>query len=302
MTTAAAILESLTPAQERLLDEVASEYIADISMTRKPDNKVINRWLKVAYGLLDAKVPERVEICASPFAALKLANELDPAGKHTTTDYTGFGDGGWLSFYDYFHRIGVLKDDEVTDLLALVEFRKVAWDTILFDGCAIVVARPIAIRTDDEGQLHAAGAPCIEWSDGEKDFSWHGMWVPERIVMDPRSYTLAEYTAISNTEERRALAESAGWNWLADLLGAKVTSSWTDDATGLAYDLLACNDGTKLLRKQSPELKTGQQPTYLEPVHEALLTARAARKWQACPSLTPGQCEASPELSYGVEA
>lgn len=302
MTTSAAILESLTPAQERLIDKVAAEYISDISVVRKPDKKIINRWLKVAYGLLDAKVPKRVEICASPFAALKLANELDPAGKHTATDYTGFGDGGWLSFYDYFHRIGVLKDDEVVDVLALIEFRKVAWDTILFDECAIVVARPVAIRIDDEGQLHAAGAPSIEWGDGEKDFSWHGAWVAERIAMDPRSFTVDEYRAISNTEERRALAESGGWAWLADLLDAKIIDSWRDDSTALSYELMSCSDGTKLLRKQSPALKTGKQPTYIEPVHESLTTARAARKWQACPSLAPAQCEESPDLSYRTEA
>src|SRR5882724_8587089 len=102
MTKTPAVLETLTPAQERLLDKIAAEYIADIGVTRPPDMPVIKKWLKVAYGLYDRKPPKRVEICASPFAALKLANELDPAGKHTGTDDAGFGDGGWLSFYDYF--------------------------------------------------------------------------------------------------------------------------------------------------------------------------------------------------------
>ena len=64
---------------------------------------------------------------------------------------------------------------------------------------------------------------------------------------------------------------------------------------------MACSDGSKLLRKQSPPLKLGDQPVYYEPVHEDLRTAQAARKWQAT-DMTPAQCEADPALSYGVEA
>lgn len=293
-------LETLTKAQEKLLAVVADEYIADITAggSRK-DKKAIDRWLTIVYGFYDKPVP-RVEVVGSLEAALYRANELDPKGKHTYADGTGFYDGGWLSFYDYFARIGILSKDEASDMRALIAFRKVGWDTVLFDEVAIVVRRPKAIRVDDDGRLHGQGAPCIEWHDGEKDYAWHGTWVSEKIATAPRSHTREEFLAISNTEERRALCEAAGWAWVAELLNATVIEKWTDPETGLSYTLLACSDGSKLLQKQSPPLKKGAQPVYVEPVHEDLKTARAARKWQAT-DWTPASCEADPSLSYGTE-
>lgn len=296
-----AVLESLTPEQEQLCDDVAAEYIADIVVSRDPDMIAINKWLDIVYGMYDLKRPARVEIADSPFAALKLASELT-GSQQSGVDYCGVSDAGWVSFYQYFARIGVLTADESTDLLALRDFMRSAWDTVLLDECAIVIRRPVALRLDDAGNVHGAGKSAIEWADGEKDFAWHGTWVPERIVMDPRSHTLEEYAAITNTEHRRALGESAGWAWVANLLGAKSISTWTDRKTKLSYHLLRCSDGSMLLKKKSPPLKSGEQPTYFEPVHEDLRTARAARKWQAIPALSVAECESDPDLSYAVES
>lgn len=294
------ILESLTPEQLALAEEIAEEYIRDLTQATLPDGSAITRWLDIAYGLYDRKRPDRIEICDSPEAALALASELT-GNVEAYLDDAGIGDGGWLAFYDYFRRIEVLTQDEAADVLALRDFSRIAWDSVLLDECAIVVQRPIALKVDDAGNLHCADGPALEWADGKKDFAWHGTWVPERMVLNPRSYTRDEYMAITNTEERRALSESGGWSWVAELLGAKPADEWTDPETGLGYVLLKCPSGEALLAKQSPELKDGAQPRYLEPVHEDLRTARAARKWQAT-RLTVAECEHDPALSYGVEA
>lgn len=293
-----AILESLTPEESALAESIAQECILDLVVYREPDQTHVAAWLKIAYGLYDLDMPTRVEIVDSPFAAKKLAREL--TGVDCSLDYCGVGDGGWVSFYGFFARIGVLTTEESADVRALRDFSRSAWDTLLLDGCAIVVRRPTVLKLDDAGNLHSASGPCIEWRDGERDFAWHGQWVPERIVTDPRGHTRAEYMAISNTEERRALSEAAGWAWVADLLGAKEIDGWNDPRTNLRYTLLKCEDGQKLLAKQSPRLKGGDQPSYMEPVHEDLLTACAARKWQAT-TLAPKECEADPDLSYGIE-
>jgi hypothetical protein len=303
MTTAKTkILEELSSKQLALAEAVAKEYIDDLCKPTKPHLPTIKRWLKIAYGLFDKPVPKRVEVVASPHAACKLATELT-GEKQTATDYCGVGDGGWVAFYDFFNRInriGTLADDEAGDVLALRDFSRVAWDTILLDECAIVVRRPTVLRLDDAGSLHCATGPCIEWADGEKDFAWHGTFVPERIITAPRSHTLEEYRKITNTEERRALSEAAGWDWIVRLLGASPIDAWTDPQTSLRYELLRASDGQQILAKQSPALKNKSQPKYMEPVHEDLKTARAARKWQAT-DLTPAQCEADPDLSYSVE-
>lgn len=294
------LLENLTPKQAALCEAIAEEYIADIAKPTPPDPVAIERWLDIVYGLYEMKRPARIEIAKSPHAALILATELT-GEKQTYMDYCGIVDGGWLAFYDYFKRIEILSQDESADLLALRDFSRVAWDTVLLDECAIIIQRPIALHLDDAGNMHCATGPCIEWADGEKDYAWHGTWVTERIVCSPRSHTKEEYLAITNTEQRRALSESGGWSWVAELLGAKSVDKWTDKKTRLKYDLLRCDDGQQLLSKQSPKLKDGSQPKYLEPVHEDLKTAQASRKWQAT-TLSAADCEKDPVLSYGTEA
>jgi hypothetical protein len=294
------LLESLTPKQERLMEEVAQEYIRDLTVPREPDMVIIEKWLAIAYGLYDLQVPERIEIVASPEAACLLASELT-GDKIDSLDWCGTGDGGWVSFYDFFTRIGVLSAEESADVLALRDFGRVAWDSILLDECAIVVRRPTAMRLDDRGNLHSTTGPCIEWADGEKDYAYHGTWMPEKVILGAKSYSAKEYLALSNTEQRRAVGEIIGWPKLLEMLGATSVDRWTDAATGLAYELMRTSDGAKFLRKLSPSLKDGSQPSYVEPVHEELRTARAARKWQAT-RLTAAQCESDPELSYDVEA
>jgi hypothetical protein len=293
------MLNNLTPEQLALAEQVADEYIRDLTAPTLPDGNAITRWLDIVYALYEKPRPERVEIVESPFAACALATELT-GEKQDYTDYCGIGEGGWIAFYDYFQRIGILSADEIADLLALRDFSRVSWDSLLLDECAIVIQRPLALKLDDAGNLHCADGPCILWAGGTKDFSWHGTWVSERVIIAPRSHTKAEYLAITNTEQRRALSEAAGWQWVVEILGSSVVNTWTDPETSLTYDLLRCEDGVQLLVKQSPRLKDGSQPKYLEPVHEDLKTARAARKWQAT-VLTPGQCEADPHLSYGRE-
>ena len=156
------------------------------------------------------------------------------------------------------------------------------------------------MRTDAAGDLHCSDGPAVTWRDGHPEYSWHGVWVDERVIMEPRSFSREEYLAISDTEQRRALGEAAGWDHIVELLGATRVDTWADQRTGLEYALFA-SGGDKWLRKQSPVLLTGAAPVYFEPVHEELMTARAARKWQAT-TLTPAACEADPELSYGCES
>ena len=102
-------LDTLTAEQEALCETVADEYIARLTKPKELDVSAVHRWLDVAYGLYDLKRPARVEIVDSPFAALKLSSEL-LGSKQTELDWCGISEGGWVSSYDYFNRIGVATD------------------------------------------------------------------------------------------------------------------------------------------------------------------------------------------------
>ncbi len=293
------MLEELTPEQEALIPVVVADYMKLLDPPPPIDMEVIQTWLKRVYASYSKPVPERVEVALSPQAALKLATELT-GEPQTSLDWVGVSDAGWVSRYDFWHRAGVLTDEECVELLEHKAFMFSAWDTALLDECAIIVARPELIVVDSAGSLHSATGPCIQWKDGEKDFAWHGVWVPEVVIMAPGMIARDEYLAM-NSEVRRAVGEHAGWKYVTELLGAEEVNAWTDPVTGLAYALFHATSGENWIRKQSPRLQDGSQPLYFEPVHEDLKTAQAARKWQAV-ELSPEECERDPELVYGQEA
>ena len=116
--------------------------------------------------------------------------------------------------------------------------------------------------------------------------------------------------ALSNTEMRRVLAERLGWSrYLEKLDAERVGDEWRDPQTGLRYELYDCAElGVRILRKESPELMTGEKPWYCEPVHRELATPQAARKWQPLVGLGGDarsvalDCNRNPQLTYQVEA
>jgi hypothetical protein len=295
------MLTDLTPEHDTILDDVAAEYIACLTRPDPYDDAAVRAWLRIAYDACGLPMPDRVEVVDSPDAACELASVLT-GETIAALDSVGVADAAWVARYDAYHRLGVLSDAESAELLALRAYLRCAWDHILLDECAIVVRRPTTLSLDEAGNLHSVDGPAIAWADGHPDYAHHGVWVSERIALDPRGHTRAEYLAITDTEVRRALGERAGWQWVAELLGAKIANTWTDPRTGLRYELLSLADGGgKLLRKESPTLQDGSQPWYVEPVHEDLRHAQAARKWQAG-DWSVEECEADPELSYGAES
>ena len=62
----------------------------------------------------------------------------------------------------------------------------------------------------------------------------------------------------------------------------------------------------RLLKMESPQVKDGSSPLYVEPVHPQLVSAQAARKWQfkkldgAWPEVA--ECNADPRMVFGWEA
>ena len=293
------MLDHLTDEQNSTLTRVADEYLAALTRPDPYDDAVVAAWLQVAYRICDLPCPGKIIAVDSPYAAFATAERLlgQPLAVQEL-DGIGGACASWVARYDAYHSLGVLTDSEMSDVFALRAFYRCAWDHILLDECAIVVRRP-TLSLDVDGNLHSADGPAVLWGDGHPEYAHHGIWISEQIALRPRTVTRSDYLAISDTEVRRALAERAGWEWIAELLGAEVVDSWQDPATRLEYELLEYPGG-KLLRKRSPILQDGTRPWYVEPVHEELRHAQAARKWQATGD-DVGACEDDPSLDYDLE-
>jgi hypothetical protein len=182
----------------------------------------------------------------------------------------------------------------------------------------IVSDRPERLLVDERNRPHCADGPSHQWWDGWKLYYWHGVRVPERVIMAPESYTPDELRQLNsdNTEQFRALAERLSWTRTLEKLGSKSVNTWDDADTGLRYELHEAQLGgeaARFIAKQSSVLKDGSQPRYMESVPALCETAQSARKWQAMAAyLSEGDtqgamelarhCNAHPELRYDWEA
>jgi hypothetical protein len=205
-----------------------------------------------------------------------------------------------------------VKAEDEPDLIKFKDFLfEGVYETILLDERALLVEWPRVLKLDHEGNPHCGDGPAVIWWNEEKLHFWHGVKVTHEIIEEPESFDRDAILAISNTEHRRVLQERLGWERYAKALGATTKDTWTDEKTGLAYELLDAGDvggeSLLLLKKQSPVLQRGTQPTYVERVAPNLSGARSARKWQATarfyddPELAVQRCNEDPVMSYGVE-
>jgi hypothetical protein len=222
----------------------------------------------------------------------------------------------WIAWYSTAQEVGVVYDQSTQELLDMwKELVNASGWWFPFKDICLCAERHKTVSLDEQGRMHSENGPAIECRDGYKVFSWHGTRVPERLIMDPMSYTKKEIRAIRNTEITRALAEKMGWTEYLNRLGTKKKDSWVDPVTGLSYELHVAkiSGDAQFIKKQSSVLKDGSQPYYIEPVPTSLKSAQAARKWQAMAAfLSPDDedgalqlaqhCNEEPELVYAWEA
>ncbi|MBI4348089.1 MAG: hypothetical protein HY553_14625 [Elusimicrobia bacterium] len=181
----------------------------------------------------------------------------------------------------------------------------------LWRRIAVVLAMP-AVSVDARGRLHNPAGPSVCWPEGGgRHFHWHGIRVPEKVILRPDSLTRLDIASETNSEVSRATAERIGWERYLELAEARRIDEWLDERTRCRYELYAVQgEGraqmVRLLKMESPQLKDGVKPFYVEPVPPGLNTCRAARKWQfrkpdgTWPSVR--ECNDDPALEFHDEA
>ena len=326
-------LTKLTEEQKAAIPGWVKDWIQKGLKTGEADWDRFERGIRKAYKFagLDG---EKLEIirCQSPLEVVtegprKAAiAEGIPKNKHNeyikNNWHKYIGGQGWISWVAYTNFYKDVchlelegdiweRNEAYTDMLCS------AWWCWPHKDFVMVSNRPVEIHLDDQSRLHCENAKAIHWPDGWGIYKWHGVEVPEKIIMNPEGYTLDEIKEITNTEHVRVLAERLGWDKYLERIGASTIDKWTDSNTGLQYELVesAIRFGElepRFLRKQSSVLKDGSQPWYLEPVHASLKTAQAARKFQAMAAFVDNDeneyaqliehCNKDPELRYDWES
>ncbi len=163
----------------------------------------------------------------------------------------------------------------------------------VFDDFVVCSERYGSMSTDERGRLHNSEGPALQCRDGYEIYSWHGVRVDRRVIMDPESFTREQIDAEHNSEVHRCLGERLGWERYLALRELITLDEWRDPVTNLEYQLLDTrerlgDEQPRFLRMRSPALHDGSQPWFVEPVHPELNSAQAARRWQIPISSAPG--------------
>jgi len=112
-----------------------------------------------------------------------------------------------------------------------------AWLMFITNDAVWVLTLP-TVYTDSRNRLHSELGAAFEVVD-IKEYYWHGVRVPERIILRPDSITLEDIRNESNTEVRRVMLERYGYSRYIHDSDAKMKCK---DEYGELYELPRPND------------------------------------------------------------
>ena len=126
----------------------------------------------------------------------------------------------WLALAHFF--AVYLAPNEFQALARFNELVSAYW---LGTNCALVVRRPRALSLDAAGRLHSETGKCLEFHDGWSLYAWHGVEVPEKVILASETLTREDYFTEWRAERRRVIEERMGEQFLTkvggDLIGSR---------------------------------------------------------------------------------
>ncbi|MEG4320604.1 MULTISPECIES: leucine-rich repeat domain-containing protein [unclassified Microcoleus] len=98
-----------------------------------------------------------------------------------------------------------------------------------FENVCYVCSRPIKLSLDREYRLHAEGESAIEFADGYKIYSYHGVTLPEKYgQIHPKIWEAKWLLEEENAELRRVLIQGISYARICSELQATELDSWQE--------------------------------------------------------------------------
>ena len=238
------MINELNEEQIKLMEVVKQEWIDRLDSCPHPNHEAIISGVRWLYSFCKLKDP-LVVIVQSPLGAQIAANMLcadqvsaqvhaqvsaqvsdqvhaqvyaqvsaqvhDQVQYFCFSTYGNIWDFGWLSFYDFFARIGIKHK-----VKAFAAFRTLMqsglYDMIQLDGACIVSEMPTEIHRDNRGRLHNVEGPAIKFGDGYEMYSLFGVRLDKEIhaKICSGSMCIKDIFAIENIEQRMVALKMRG--------------------------------------------------------------------------------------------
>ncbi len=197
--------------------------------------------------------------------------------KFTPTHDCGFGSAEiyWIQYARYFQNVLGMDFKELTEGINIYEtLAKNSGIHWIFEEAVIVSDRPLSIMMENN-QLHNDEGPAVAYGDGYKQWYINGHEVNEKIVMNPKSFTAKELSAIENSETKRIAIERFGPSeYMFELGGKLIDMDCLNHEGSSPRSLMEDSDGNRWLI--GTDGSTGR--VYFMPVLANVNTCREAHE------------------------
>ncbi len=184
--------------------------------------------------------------------------------------HRAYDEAATLAFYRFLDEY--LAPNE---LHALAHFNELVSGYWLGKKDALLVRRPYLLACDAQGRLHSATGKGMEYHDGWGCYAWHGVRVPERIILTPEALTREDFLNEQDVEVRRVIQERMGSRLVLELGGVVLDTG----PRGTLYEVrLPADDPEQVARYvQVQDASTERQ--YFLRVSPTMQTAAEAVAW-----------------------
>lgn len=148
--------------------------------------------------------------------------------------YIGWSNFGWVSFYDFFTKIGVINDEDFNNYQSLIESN--VFEAFEFEKAVFAVRPPKEIHYNENRIIHNIEGSAIKFLDDTEIFIINGFSVTKELFMSlyNKTYTVEDFLKEPNEEIKSAVisflqsrdGESGVYYFLKDNL--KEVNTYTD--------------------------------------------------------------------------
>ena len=134
--------------------------------------------------------------------------------------YVRADDYGWVAFYDFFEKTGILNHEPFRKYKDLIKSGVLV--TYMYENIVFAVQPPVYIERNASGRLHSTDTAAVQFRDGSKYYFINGRSVPAWLIEGKGTITRQRFIEEKNAEIKGAIYESLGQQGMMNLLGATV--------------------------------------------------------------------------------
>ncbi len=201
---------------------------------------------------------------------LHLGSDEDGVWHAVHASTLAYQEAGWLACACFFDEYLAPNAGP-----AFSRFNELVSGYWLGEVAALLVRRPRVLSRDAEGRLHSETGKCVEYHDGWGFYAWHGVRVPEQIILAPKTLTREEYLREPNVEVRRLIQERMGERFVSELGGVMLNTG----PRGTLYEVRLPEDDPERVARYVQVQDTSTPRQYFLRVPPTIQTASEAVAW-----------------------